>query len=46
MTLFNELRISLSLARSRDLLAFTADGMEYLQQMLPEYKRNQSSTQP
>jgi hypothetical protein len=27
-------------------LAFTADGMEYLREMLPEYKRNRSAPRP
>ena len=27
-------------------VAFTPDGMEYLREMLPEYKRNRSSPRP
>ena len=39
-------RISIFDIDDQDTVAFTAAGMEYLREMLPEYKGNRSSLRP
>ena len=39
-------RISIYDIDEQDTVAFTSDGMNYLREMLPEYKRNRSAPRP
>jgi hypothetical protein len=39
-------RLSIYDINDRHTVAFTSDGMDYLREMLPEYKRNRSTPRP
>jgi hypothetical protein len=39
-------RLSIFDIDDQDTVAFTSAGMEYLREMLPEYKRNRSTPRP